>query len=638
MFTLTFTEPGGRAENHPLLEEEQGLTVGRDATCEVVLRSKEVSRRHARFFVRAGDLLVEDLGSQNGVYVAGARIEKPTVLLGTPPIEIGDVKVVVFGTGPVPRNAELRSARKAERRALGPHADAAGETAAKGVGAGAVLRGKAGQQIVLPAKAAVGRGADCDVVLDDDSVSRHHAELSRDDRGLYRLKDLDSGNGTFLNGKRLTATDSLLVPEGAKLRFGDVELLLWRPPEARLPRRRLLLVTLVALVALVGALLFFRRGQGSTATREGLPEQEATALVEQAQAAIEVDRFEDAARLAEQAIDLDPLSPAPRKVLAQSRRDQQAARIFADASSKAQVGREDEALRMLAQVSPQSRFFARARIKAKDLASSIVRVRGQACRTAPRENAAVVAEECARVLDVKCQQGPVDEDTMLKALRTAEKRLPRRVAWSCPPALAPLFHDETVADAGDDKALAALYTDAGIRDAMQAYARGDANSALKALARLRGPAAAQARELTERLRVVDGRFREGQTALLGNQLERADAVWGEALAADAVLMPAGSASFLGRQMRTTLARAHGKVGDDRFAKEQFTTAYDEWTLGLVVEPQDPHLLDSLARLEKVAEGLARSGCDPAQVAVHITRSDPPSPAHEAAQKALLRCR
>ncbi len=642
MFTLTFTEPGGRAESHPLPDDEKGLRVGRDPACEVVLDSKEVSRRHARFFVRAGDLMVEDLGSQNGVFVAGTRIGKPTVVIGAPSIEIGDVKVVVGGAQPSPR-ATRNPEKKKERRAEAPlpQADAAGARAVKGLGAGAVLRGKAGKQIVLPAKATVGRGKDCDVVLDDDSVSRQHAELSRDERGLYRLKDLESANGTFLNGKRLEGSQTQLVPEGARLRFGDIELLFWRPQPATVPRKKILLGALVALTALFAVLLLLRRGAGRTDTREGPPEEEATGLLEQAQAAIETDRFEEAARLAQQALDLDPLAPAPRKVLAQSRREQQAAKIFADASSKAQVGREDEALRMLSQVSPQSRFFARARIKAKDLASAILRMRGQACRTARRDNAAEVAEECARVLDVKCQQGAVDQDPMLKALRAAEKRLPRRVSWSCPTSLAPLFHNESMGvDSTDDQALAALYTDSGVRDAMQTYARGDVNSALKALAKLRGPGTAQARELTERLKVVDGRFREGQTALLSNLVDRADQLWSEALGADAALMPAGTESFLGRQMRTTLARAHGKNGDERFAKEQYSSAYDEWVKGIAVAPKDPHLLDSLARLEMVAGGIlaAGPGCDQLQVAAHITRADPPSPGHEKAQKALERCR
>jgi hypothetical protein len=139
---------------------------------------------------------------------------------------------------------------------------------------------------------------------------------------------------------------------------------------------------------------------------------------------------------------------------------------------------------------------------------------------------------------------------------------------------------------------------------------------------------------------VDGRVREGQTALLGNALDRADQLWGEALAADAALMPAGTESFLGRQMRSTLSRAHGKSGDERFSRGQYASAYDEWTKGLAASPRDPQLLDQLGRLEKVAENLlgGSPSCDQLAVAAHITRSDPPSPAHEAAAKALRRCR
>src|SRR5207302_6898495 len=108
----------------------------------------------------------------------------------------------------------------------------------QGVGAGAVLRAiDSDKQIRLPAKATVGRGADCDVVLDDDSVSRRHAELARDERGVYRLRDLESANGTFLDGKPV-GTQPVLVPEGAKLRFGDVELLFWRPPSGLAPDAR----------------------------------------------------------------------------------------------------------------------------------------------------------------------------------------------------------------------------------------------------------------------------------------------------------------------------------------------------------------------------------------------------------------
>ena len=221
----------------------------------------------------------------------------------------------------------------------------------------------------------------------------------------------------------------------------------------------------------------------------------------------------------------------------------------------------------------------------------------------------------------------------------AERKLPRRVPWSCPPSLAPLFRDEGVGSetAVDEKTLAALYLDPSVRGAIAQYARGDVSSAVRALSAGRKPGAAEA---IERIKVVDGRFREGQTAMLGGALDRADQLWGEALQADAALMPAGAESFFGRQMRSALSRAHGKAGDERFQRMQYASAYDEWVKGLAVNPRDPHLLDQLARLEKVAENILGSSpsCDQLGVAAHITRADPPSPAHEAAQKGLAHCR
>ena len=71
MYTLTFVEPDGRRQSHPLADEARGLLVGRDPACDVILDSKEISRRHARFYVRAGDLTVEDLESHNGVFIDG---------------------------------------------------------------------------------------------------------------------------------------------------------------------------------------------------------------------------------------------------------------------------------------------------------------------------------------------------------------------------------------------------------------------------------------------------------------------------------------------------------------------------------------------------------------------------------------
>jgi pSer/pThr/pTyr-binding forkhead associated (FHA) protein len=47
-----------------------------------------------------------------------------------------------------------------------------------------------------------GRHLDNDVVLQDESISRHHAEIHSED-GKYILTDKQSTSGTFVNGRRI---------------------------------------------------------------------------------------------------------------------------------------------------------------------------------------------------------------------------------------------------------------------------------------------------------------------------------------------------------------------------------------------------------------------------------------------------
>ncbi|MCB9601603.1 MAG: sigma 54-interacting transcriptional regulator [Sandaracinus sp.] len=63
----------------------------------------------------------------------------------------------------------------------------------------------------------VGRGADCGLRLDDDSVSRHHASFAPT-RGGVSVKDLASRNGVFVDGERLDG--ARFVPFGACVRVG----------------------------------------------------------------------------------------------------------------------------------------------------------------------------------------------------------------------------------------------------------------------------------------------------------------------------------------------------------------------------------------------------------------------------------
>ena len=54
----------------------------------------------------------------------------------------------------------------------------------------------------------IGRSRDCDVRIEDQNVSRHHAEV-RPSGGSWTVRDLGSTNGVKVNGKRVTAAQSL---------------------------------------------------------------------------------------------------------------------------------------------------------------------------------------------------------------------------------------------------------------------------------------------------------------------------------------------------------------------------------------------------------------------------------------------
>jgi pSer/pThr/pTyr-binding forkhead associated (FHA) protein len=56
------------------------LYVGRSPDCELAISDPAVSRRHARLWVSPTQIVIEDLGSQNGVHVNGTRIQGPCEL------------------------------------------------------------------------------------------------------------------------------------------------------------------------------------------------------------------------------------------------------------------------------------------------------------------------------------------------------------------------------------------------------------------------------------------------------------------------------------------------------------------------------------------------------------------------------
>jgi hypothetical protein len=73
----------------------QGTVIGRNPNCDVVIDSREVSRRHAEILrTPSNQWIIKDLGSSNGTFVNGKRVES-CILTAEDVVEIGPASLLL---------------------------------------------------------------------------------------------------------------------------------------------------------------------------------------------------------------------------------------------------------------------------------------------------------------------------------------------------------------------------------------------------------------------------------------------------------------------------------------------------------------------------------------------------------------
>ncbi|MGH8892040.1 MAG: FHA domain-containing protein FhaB/FipA [Actinomycetes bacterium] len=72
---------------------DQPVTLGRSQESTIVLDDDYVSGRHARFYPREGQWVVEDMGSTNGTYIDRTKVTGPTPVRIGMPVRIGKTVV-----------------------------------------------------------------------------------------------------------------------------------------------------------------------------------------------------------------------------------------------------------------------------------------------------------------------------------------------------------------------------------------------------------------------------------------------------------------------------------------------------------------------------------------------------------------
>ena len=190
-----------------VLAAGQEVLVGRATTCDLVIGHPEVSGRHLRIR-NDGRWLVEDLSSRNGTFLDAERV--PSVVVsgavtlhlarpGRGPrltLHEADVGGPVAGAAPAEHHTVLRFDRRAPD-----------ETPADD-----------GRPVRV--RLVIGRARSCDLVVDDDLlVSREHAQVDVLGDGTARVRDLGSGNGTYVDGRR--AEPELSLGAGQRLAVGN---------------------------------------------------------------------------------------------------------------------------------------------------------------------------------------------------------------------------------------------------------------------------------------------------------------------------------------------------------------------------------------------------------------------------------
>lgn len=85
------------------------IVLGRDLANDIVVTDAEVSRRHARIFLKGDNYVLEDLGSTNGTFVNGQRLTGPYILQPGEYINLGENATIEFVAVEIDPDATLIS-------------------------------------------------------------------------------------------------------------------------------------------------------------------------------------------------------------------------------------------------------------------------------------------------------------------------------------------------------------------------------------------------------------------------------------------------------------------------------------------------------------------------------------------------
>ena len=188
------------------------IIIGRDPSCDYVIDSSAISRRHAQIVPSPAAFMLEDLGSANGTFLNGARVTQATQLKSGDEIGLGKWIKVLFSVIP-----DLTDSIKAKTEPTeSPSADDA--TISPPQLAIAIAGSRPATYELTQSTVTVGRDESNDIVIGSPIVSRRHASLERADGGYLLVVHPQAGNPIYIEGAAVSRPRQLQHQD--KLRIG----------------------------------------------------------------------------------------------------------------------------------------------------------------------------------------------------------------------------------------------------------------------------------------------------------------------------------------------------------------------------------------------------------------------------------
>lgn len=208
-----------------LVLEADSVVAGREEQADIVLPDLAVSRRHVAVRAAGSGFQVEDLGSRAGTRLNGRELEPkaPVPLRDGDELSVGPFRLVFAGAKTPGCTEDTRAVAASLARVLLARGQAGQPPYLR------VENGPAqGTRYALPAdgKLRIGRGRECELVVDDARVSRIHALVSLQEGAVW-LADAGSTNGSGVDGRR--ADGPVRLRDGALIEIGKVRLRLVEP-------------------------------------------------------------------------------------------------------------------------------------------------------------------------------------------------------------------------------------------------------------------------------------------------------------------------------------------------------------------------------------------------------------------------